>query len=154
MKYYVISDHVVRDMNLLLMINIWVKSRRCGCLVTRLCYQMIANPGNKTVAPSWPDPYIHIFAYEIPEILGLFDGSLKPFTFTGKALIMGDQWVIWCCEWNEMVCHQIDWQVHFFFIIYKPNNLVYSEPEKDLYGIIRRNGIIGTTDIMHWDLNK
>ena len=37
---------------------IWVWSRRCGCLVTWFCYQMIAKPGNKTSAPSWPDPYI------------------------------------------------------------------------------------------------
>ena len=36
---------------------IWVKSRRCGCLVTWFCYQMIAKPGNKTAAPSWPDQY-------------------------------------------------------------------------------------------------
>ena len=36
---------------------IWVRSRRCGCLVTWFCYQMIAKPGNKTAAPPWPDPY-------------------------------------------------------------------------------------------------
>ena len=37
---------------------IWVRSRRCGCLVTWFCYHLIAKPGNKTAAPSWPDPYI------------------------------------------------------------------------------------------------
>ena len=36
---------------------IWVKSRNCGCLVTRFCYQLIAKPGNKTATVSWPDPY-------------------------------------------------------------------------------------------------
>ena len=36
---------------------IWVRSRRCGCLVTLFCYQLIATPGNKTAAPSWPDPF-------------------------------------------------------------------------------------------------
>ena len=36
---------------------IWVRSRRCDCLVTWFCYQMIAKPGNKKAAPSWPDPY-------------------------------------------------------------------------------------------------
>ena len=36
--------------------SIWVRSRRCGCLVTWFCYQMIAKPGNKTAALSWPDP--------------------------------------------------------------------------------------------------
>ena len=33
-------------------------SRRCGCLVTWFCYQMIAKQGNKTATASWPDPYI------------------------------------------------------------------------------------------------
>ena len=35
----------------------WVRSWRCDCLVTWFCYHLIAKPGNKTVAPSWPDPY-------------------------------------------------------------------------------------------------
>ena len=38
-------------------ISIWVRSRRCGCLVTWFCYQLIAKPGNKTAAVSWPDQY-------------------------------------------------------------------------------------------------
>ena len=37
---------------------IWVRSLRCGCLVTWFCYHSIAKPGNKKAAPSWPDPYI------------------------------------------------------------------------------------------------
>ena len=36
---------------------IWVRSWNCGSLVTRFCYQLIAKPGNKTIAVSWPDPY-------------------------------------------------------------------------------------------------
>ena len=36
---------------------VWVRSWRCACLVNRFCYQMIAKPGNKTSAHSWPDPY-------------------------------------------------------------------------------------------------
>ena len=36
---------------------ICVRSRNCGCLVTWFCYQLIAKPGNKTAAVSWPDPY-------------------------------------------------------------------------------------------------
>ena len=39
------------------LVYIWVRSRRCGCLVTWFCYQMIAKPGNVTATPSWPDPY-------------------------------------------------------------------------------------------------
>ena len=42
---------------------IWVGSRRWGCLVTWFCYHLITKPGNKTVAPSWPDPYICIYMY-------------------------------------------------------------------------------------------
>ena len=34
----------------------WVRSRNCGCLVTWFCYQLIAKPGNKAAAVSWPDP--------------------------------------------------------------------------------------------------
>ena len=41
----------------LLLHNIWVRSRKCGCLVTWFCYQLIAKPGNKTATVSWPDPY-------------------------------------------------------------------------------------------------
>ena len=36
---------------------ICVRSRRCGCLVTWFCYQMIAKPGNKTATPLWHDPF-------------------------------------------------------------------------------------------------
>ena len=39
--------------------HIWVKPRNCGCLVTWFCYQLIAKPGNKTVAVPWPDSYLY-----------------------------------------------------------------------------------------------
>ena len=49
---------------------IWVRSRRCGCLVTWFCYQLIVKSGNKTATPSWPDQYccvlswfIHVISY-------------------------------------------------------------------------------------------
>ena len=35
---------------------IWVRSWMCGCLATWFCYHLIAKPGNKTAAPSWPGP--------------------------------------------------------------------------------------------------
>ena len=38
--------------------EIRVRSRRCGCLVTWFCYQLIAKPGNKTTTPSWSNPYV------------------------------------------------------------------------------------------------
>ena len=34
-----------------------VGSWRCDCHVTWFCYQLIAKPGNKTVASPWPDPW-------------------------------------------------------------------------------------------------
>ena len=49
-------------MLLLLLMMIWVRSRNCGCLVTWFCYQLIAKPGNKTAAVSWPDPYVHLLS--------------------------------------------------------------------------------------------
>ena len=53
---------------------IWVRSRRCGRLVTWFCYKMIAKPGNKTAAPSWPDPYP--FHLAPPLRLFIHDGFL------------------------------------------------------------------------------
>ena len=37
----------------------------CGCLVTWFCYQLIAKPGNKTAAVSWPDPLVQMMAYHL-----------------------------------------------------------------------------------------
>ena len=56
--------------------KIWVRPRRCGCLVTWFCYQLIAKPGNKTAALPWPDPYIccdcFIFARSIIHLYSNF----------------------------------------------------------------------------------
>ena len=41
--------------------SIWVRSRKCGCLVTWFCYQLIAKSDNKTAAVSWPDPYTRLY---------------------------------------------------------------------------------------------
>ena len=59
------------------------------CLVTWFCYHLIAKPGNKTGAPSWPDQYTHVensyWEADIPEscILrwknGLYVGMLSSF---------------------------------------------------------------------------
>ena len=35
----------------------WVGSGGCNCLVSWFCYQLIAKPGNKTVAPPWPNTH-------------------------------------------------------------------------------------------------
>ena len=44
---------------------IWVRSRRCGCLVTWFCYRLIAKPGNRTTAPSWSNLYNFVFRFQI-----------------------------------------------------------------------------------------
>ena len=43
------------------LLYIWVRSWRCGCLVTWFCYQLIAKAGIKTAAPSWPHPYSFVY---------------------------------------------------------------------------------------------
>ena len=50
---------------------IWVRSRNCGCLVTWFCYQLIAKPGNKTAAVSWPDPYFPLYQSDHNKFLNI-----------------------------------------------------------------------------------
>ena len=45
--------------------SIRVRSRMCGCLFTWFCYHLITKPGNKTAAPSWPDPYHFLFINQL-----------------------------------------------------------------------------------------
>ena len=52
-----VSSCIARDVHLFIMVYIWVRSRNCGRVATRPCYQLIAKPGNKTATVSWPDPY-------------------------------------------------------------------------------------------------
>ena len=69
-------------------LNIWVRSRNCGCLVTWFCYQLIAKPGNKTATVSWPDPYVMDHLWVKVELMGpklykeiggiIFDESYLP----------------------------------------------------------------------------
>ena len=53
--------------------NIWVRSRNCGSLVTWFCYPLIAKPGNKTAAVSWPDPYACFVESRLPAPTGSLD---------------------------------------------------------------------------------
>ena len=105
--------------------NIRVRSRNCGCLVTWFCYQLIAKPGNKTAAVSWPHPYdvtvpylltvdwlIIIWKWTLP----IMSKLLKLFNFMWKCY--GIFWV-YACEvlshsWNStllcrlsMGCHTV-----------------------------------------------
>ena len=49
-------------------IIIWVRSQRCGCLVTCFCYQMIAKPGIKTATRD----LTHIFVGQKGSISSMF----------------------------------------------------------------------------------
>ena len=53
-----VSSSIARDLYLCIMVYIlWIRSRNCGRLATRPCYQLIAKPGNKTATVTRPDPY-------------------------------------------------------------------------------------------------
>ena len=51
------------------------------CLVTWFCYQLIAKPGNKTVAPQWPDQCLEFKG--IYEKLWLLEFSQVSFSWGG-----------------------------------------------------------------------
>ena len=79
--------------------NRWVRSQRCGCLVTWFCYQMIAKPGNKTAAPSWPDPDRRV-------IHGCMDPILF-FITVHVCCYFGDQFCYWC--------YSVEWGIVLYF---------------------------------------
>ena len=56
------------------------------CLVAWLCYQLIATPGNKAAAVSWPDPYVHLLWILGHRWLG---GGLSPTLCLAAALSQG-----------------------------------------------------------------
>ena len=49
------------------------------CLVTWFCYHMIAKPGNKTAAPSWPDPSVYQYTCNVFTSMILHSTSLLSF---------------------------------------------------------------------------
>ena len=53
-----VSSSIARDVHLCIMVYIlWIRSRNCGRLATRPCYQLITKPGNKTATVTRSDPY-------------------------------------------------------------------------------------------------
>ena len=79
----------------------WVRLRKCGCLVTWFCYQLIAKPGNKRAAVPWLDPYASSW--------------LKIFIFSWKF-----HWNLF--PWNMLQLISIDW----ISIITLPNLIVHT----------------------------
>ena len=79
--------------------NKWVRSRRCGCFVTWFCYQLIAKPGNKTAAPSWPDP-------NILDACNLFNSRLFTKLFSLKKLPC--RYKPYCnCSMERWICYML-----------------------------------------------
>ena len=73
-----------------------VRSRRCACLVTWFCYEIIAKPGDKTDTPSWPDPYAYWIShlgpsYVITHPCPKFNGS-----FVRLLSKLWHGWIITC----------------------------------------------------------
>ena len=75
--------------------HIWVRSRNCGCLVTWFCYQLIAKPGNKTAAVSWPDPYVFYMGWNQRNSLI----SDEEWTHELKHPIATFEWAMGCLLW-------------------------------------------------------
>ena len=97
---------------LLLAKDRWVRSRNCGCLITWFCYQLIAKPGNKTAAVSWPDPdkpaltffvawISNRMAWQWAETLVEIRGTLADIRGTTK---LGCRWNFPKHEFNRPVC--------------------------------------------------
>ena len=86
-------------------ILIWVRTRNCGCLVTWFCYRLIAKPGNKTAAVSWPDPYIFAILYwcKICRNICILNKPLsEPILFM---LIWTLMWIYWWDSVRKMSLH-------------------------------------------------
>ena len=56
---------------------IWVRSWKCSYLVTWFSYQLIAKPGNKIAALSWPDPHIYIHIYSFLNFFCIYEFVFK-----------------------------------------------------------------------------
>ena len=81
---------------------IWARSRNCGCLVACFCYQVIAKTGNKTVAVSWPGPYIHENKFRLMGMVNnhgkTWDSNIQPChnsTTVSRKLKSGHGWIIY-----------------------------------------------------------
>ena len=67
--------------------HISARSWNCGCLVTWFCYQLIAKPGNKTAAVSWPDPYASVQHINIASDDGLSPVRRQAIIWTNAAIL-------------------------------------------------------------------
>ena len=65
----------------------WIRSRNCSCLVTWFCCQLIAKPGNKAAAVSWPVTCLFlIFMIDLEYFLNLL-GKLPRSYLSSKLFL-------------------------------------------------------------------
>ena len=109
--------------------QIWVRSRRCSCLVTWFCYQLIAKPGNKTAAVSWPDPYTHrhcrVCCHEIIVTVNGSSYKLKRLFFGGGFLrknIPYFSWILFIIR-SVLLCQMSSIINHFTQQLQKGQNM-------------------------------
>ena len=95
---------------------IWVRSRNCGCLVTWFCNQLIAKPGNKTAAVSWPDPIV----FCLVAMPGVY-GTMSSF----KA----DWMIVKCTTWYQF--HNYNFMILFWSNTWNYN--IIGEKETDQF---------------------
>ena len=82
---------------------IWVRSRNYGCLVTWFCYQLIAKPGDKAAAVSWPDPYIFLTHHPL----------VTPF----DDIDLSQRWLrLWLIAWKDFE-NDMDYQPIYLLYI-------------------------------------
>ena len=88
--------------------RIWVRSRRCVCLVNWVCYYLIAKPGNKTAVPSWPDPYTK--AWSVPMNIRRewwFDMLVQNWTAQHEAYVRTRYYDDCATKWGYCVSTQL-----------------------------------------------
>ena len=78
--------------------KIWVRPWRGTCLVTWFCYHLIAKPGDKTTAPSWPDPYANFNLRKcIQDVIYKMASILSP-----PQLCRHLNCILWCILWETL----------------------------------------------------
>ena len=59
----------------------------CGpVLLPGFCYHLIAKPGNKTGASSWPDPYKHVKTLRSRQNVHHFPDDISKFIFLNEKM--------------------------------------------------------------------
>ena len=78
------------------------------CLVTWFCYHLMAKPGNKTGAPSWPDQYTHtwkiLIGRQIYQKVVYYAGKMVFMLEWGLVFSTGQCRVCWSLRVTSRTC--------------------------------------------------